>query len=123
MQNCCEIYLCEGGKSAMEKYEKKDPHRAVRIRTVIKRVREYGWDSSTKADLIKILSAEKQVGEIREMGKGGTRLIFFWEDIPNGRELYVTDIPKKGTLTKLRLRRYIAAAAVRRQAWLKTGEC
>jgi hypothetical protein len=116
----CEVYVTPAAEPALEKLKKRDPKRAVRIFNAFERVENYGWANSTKLKLIKELDGPKQVGEIRDLGKGGFRILFYWCDTHITRELHVTHVEPKANLTPSRLRTLIDAAYQRSKEY---GDC
>lgn len=107
----CEVYWLPPSDREMNKLRKTDPDRALILEELIFQVEENGWILSTKSELVKVLRAKTRVGEIRDVGSGGHRLFFFWEELPVCRKIYISAIPKKRDVTgKARLNGFLDAA-------------
>jgi hypothetical protein len=78
MSDTCRVERIQAADRDFARIAKKDPKWFVLIRDAIKAVVDSGWIMSTRSQLIKVLDQKRNVGEIRLMGKGGYRLIFFW---------------------------------------------
>lgn len=113
----CTIEFLPGARKAMRGIQRKDPDRVPFIDHAIRAVVHNGWILSVHGELIKVLDQRRHVGEIRDVGSGGYRLFFFWEDGDSARTLFLTAIEKKSKLRgKARLNAFIdAAAAMRRR--------
>jgi hypothetical protein len=123
MKDRCEVFLCESAERDLAKLSRRDPKRAVRIENVWQNVEKHGWRASLQLAIIKLLRGHRFVGEIRDMGKGATRLIFFWVETVSGYQLYVTRIVPKNALTDVWYNKYGTGASAAREKFLKTGEC
>lgn len=114
----CTIEFLPGARKAMRKIRKRDPHRVLFIDHAIRNVVHNGWILSVHGELIKVLDQERHVGEIRDVGRGGYRLFFFWEDGETARTLFLTAIEKKSKLEgKARLNEFIDATAGMRRRY------
>jgi hypothetical protein len=120
MNDCCEVYFLPAADKMYKKLAKANHKRWLMIDEAITQVEEHGWILSTRSELIKVLREDKQIGEIRDMGSGGHRLIFFWFETSRITELYVTALPlKKDVVGKARLNTYIEAADKLRKQFLQ----
>lgn len=120
----CTVHYCpRSGERSLKKLKKRKAEHAVRLESIIDDIENWGWELSKKAEIIKELG--KGIGEIREMGPGGHRPIFFWVDTDRGvRELWITDIPsKKDIIAKLRFNTIKKAAHDRRRDFLAGRGC
>jgi hypothetical protein len=96
------------------------PDRVHFIDHVIQTVAYNGWILSVHGGLIKVLEQSEHVGEIRDVGRGGNRLFFFWVDGESARSLFITAIEKKSKLKgRARVNEFIAAAAALRRRHLE----
>ena len=93
------------------------------IETLVERVEEQGWKLSTNAEAIKVLRSRTCVGEMREMGRGGHRLFFFWSDEGDVRTLRVCRVlAKKDVVGTRRLNAVCDAVEARRTRFLQEGD-
>jgi hypothetical protein len=115
MGDKCEVNWCKPTARELLKLAKKDRAGIARLQAHIGHVEDFGWDISTKSELIKVLKEDTRIGEIRDMGKGGYRAFFYWEETETSHEIHITAIPKKNTLTPKRVNEFIKAAENRRQ--------
>jgi hypothetical protein len=119
----CIILLLPGARKAMRWIRKHDADRMPFIDHAIRTVAHNGWILSVHGGLIKVLDQARQVGEIRDLGSGGYRLFFFWQDGQEARTLFITAIEKKSKLKgKARMNEFIASAAVLRRRYLENPE-
>lgn len=114
MGDKCEINWCKSAEKEMRKLLKKDKSAVVKLQANIGHVEELGWAKSTRVELIKVLKEETRIGEIRDMGKGGHRAFFYWEEDDTSHQIHITAIPKKNILTQARVNEFIDAAENRR---------
>ena len=120
MSDHCEVDFWGPAGKALEKVIRADPVSGLMIENAITQVQENGWILSTKSRLIRVLKNKSRIGEIREMGPVGHRLIFFWVETQSAKILYVTAIAKKKDVAnKARLNDFIAAAEARRKQFLE----
>lgn len=115
MGDKCEINWCKPAEKEMRKLAKKDRQAAVKLQANIGHIEDFGWEKSTIVELIKVLKKETRIGEIRDIGKGGHRAIFYWEEDDASHQLNITAIPKKNILTHTRMNEFIKAAEKRRE--------
>jgi hypothetical protein len=121
MIDSCEVYYLGPGDKAMEKLSASDPLRHLMIEELVHQIEENGWTLSVKSQLIKVLRPKERIGEIRDMGKGGHRLFFFWVETPSSRKLYITSLPKKKDVTgRQRLKTFLDAVESARDRFLKS---
>lgn len=119
----CIIQLLPGARKAMRRIAKRDPDRLHFIDHAIRAVTLNGWVLSVHSELIKVLDQRRHIGEIRDLGTGGYRLFFFWEDSQEARTLFLTAIEKKSKLKgRARVNEFIAAAAALRRRYLRNLE-
>jgi mRNA-degrading endonuclease RelE of RelBE toxin-antitoxin system len=119
MSDSCRVESIGAADRDLVKIAKKDSKWFSLISDAIKAVEDNGWILSTRSELIKVLDQRRHIGEIRLPGKGGYRLIFFWEDERAGRVLYITAMPqKKDVVETKRLNAFVDAAAERRRQFL-----
>ena len=113
----CEIRFLPSAEKALEKVRRADPDRLPLIDEVLANVMVNGWILSVHSADIKVLDQRRQIGEIRDVGRGGYRLFFFWQDGRSTRRLYITALEKKSKLKgKARVNAFIDAAdALRRR--------
>lgn len=123
MSDKCEVVFLDPAKRDMKKIAKQHPERIPLLEQAVTEVMENGWILSTRSKLIRVLRSDKQIGEIRDLGSGGYRLIFFWEDVPGARQIWVTAIPQKSEVQqRSRLNTFIQAAEKRRKKFLQEKE-
>ena len=116
----CEVEFLDPAKRDLRKIGSKHPDRIPFVEHAVSQVLENGWMMATGSRLIRPLRPKKQIGEIRDLGAGGYRLIFFWHDTATTRRLYVTAIPLKSEVQqRARLNTFIEAAIKRRDQFLK----
>jgi hypothetical protein len=119
MSDHCRVFYLPPADRQMRKLAKADPKRFAIVDGRIRQVEEDGWILSTRSELVKVLRNDLCIGEIRDLGSGGYRLFFFWIDVPDARELYVTHaLPKRDVVGKARLNEVIAAVARVRERFL-----
>lgn len=123
MNDSCEVRFLGPGQKALVKLAASDPDRYLMIEELVHQIEDNGWTLCVNSQLIKVLRARERIGEIRDMGKGGHRLFFFWVETSHGRTLYVTSLPKKkDVMGKQRLNTYLDAVAAVRDRFLKKAE-
>jgi hypothetical protein len=115
MGDKCEINWCKPAEKELRKLAKKERLAAVKLQANIGHVEELGWEGAKRVELIKVLKEKTRVGEIRDMGKGGHRAFFYWEEDEASHQIYITAIPKKNILTQARINDFIDAAEHRRE--------
>jgi hypothetical protein len=122
MMDTCEVEFSDAAERQMRRVGSRDPDRYPVIQSVVDQVEEQGWVLSTKSKLIRVLDQAEQIGEMRDVGRGGYRLFFFWHIEGSGRRrLIVTAVEKKsGLLGRARVRGFIRSAAKRRKEFLET---
>jgi mRNA-degrading endonuclease RelE of RelBE toxin-antitoxin system len=119
----CIIRFLPGVRKAMRRIAKRNSDRLHFIDHAIRTVAHNGWILSVHSGLIKVLDQPRHVGEVRDLGSGGYRLFFFWEDGQEARTLLFTAIEKKSKLKgRARVNEFIAAAAALRRRHLKNLE-
>ena len=107
----CAIRFLPGAEKSLRKIRRSDPDRLPLIDDVLANVLVNGWILSVHSGVIKVLDQRRQVGEIRDLGSGGYRLFFFWQDSSSARTLYITALEKKSRLKgKARVNDFIDAA-------------
>jgi mRNA-degrading endonuclease RelE of RelBE toxin-antitoxin system len=122
MSDHCAVFYLPPADRQMKKLAKQDPKRFAMVDGRIQQVEEDGWILSTRSELVKVLRNDLCIGEIRDLGSGGYRLFFFWQDLPEVKELYVTHVlPKRDVVAKARLNEVIAAVAKVRERFLAEG--
>jgi|tagenome__1003787_1003787.scaffolds.fasta_scaffold20989918_10 mRNA-degrading endonuclease RelE of RelBE toxin-antitoxin system len=122
MSDHCAVFYLPPADRQMKKLAKQDPKRFAIVDGRIQQVEEDGWILSTRSELVKVLRNDLCIGEIRDLGSGGYRLFFFWQDLPEVKELYVTHVlPKRDVDAKARLNEVIAAVAKVRERFLAEG--
>jgi hypothetical protein len=90
---------------------------------LLAQVEENGWTLSIHAALIKVLRSETCVGEIRDVGSGGYRLLLFWHDVGDIRELWICRVlPKRDVEGKRRLSDLCDAVEELRRRFLEENE-
>jgi hypothetical protein len=121
--DACRLVLLPGARKALRKIRKHDPDRLPFIDHALKTVVHHGWILSVHSELIKVLDPREQIGEIRDLGSGGYRLFFFWDDGESARTLFITGMEKKSKLGgKARLNEFISAAIRLRRRYLEERE-
>lgn len=112
----CAIEFLPGARKAMRRIRRRDPGRIPFIDHALRAVVHNGWILSVHGELIKVLDQRRHVGEIRDLGRGGYRLFFFWEEGETARTLFLTAIEKKSKLEgNARLNEFIEATAAMRR--------
>lgn len=123
MSDHCHVFYLPPASREMPKLAKRDPRRFAIIDGRIQQVEEDGWILSTRSELVKVLRSESCVGEIRDLGRGGYRIFFFWFDTPSARELYITHVlPKAEVEGRARLSGIVAAVERVRERFLDEGD-
>jgi hypothetical protein len=98
MDDSCVVVLLAAAERDLGRLARRNPDRFASIQAVIETVVERGWRVSLQNEVIKILDADGQIGEIRDVGRPGHRLFFFWMDA-DIRILYVARVEKKADVT------------------------
>lgn len=120
INDTCRIYLLPGAQKSLRKIRNNDADRVSFIEHALKTAVDNGWILSVHSELIKVLDQRQQIGEIRDLGSGGYRLFFFWNDDDSARTLFITAIEKKSRLKgKARLNSLVEAAATMRRRYLE----
>lgn len=120
MKDTCYLELLDVARRDLAKIAKRDPEWLLAIESAIEAVAEQGWVAATAAQQVKVLDQKRHIGEIRVLGKGGYRLLFFWFDDAGGRVLRITAVLKKKEVEDTRrLNSYVDAAAERRRRFLE----
>lgn len=124
MSDDCTVYFTRAAAREMGRVADADPRRAVILRQVIGRIEENGWILSQHAELVRVLRAATCVGEIRDVGRGGYRLFFFWHVEDAARQLWICRVlPKREVEARARLAAVCdAVEAVRRRFYEEEGE-
>jgi mRNA-degrading endonuclease RelE of RelBE toxin-antitoxin system len=123
MSEHCEVHFTKAAKKELATLAKKDPQRALIIEATVAQVEENGWKLSTKAEVVKVLHNNKCIGEIRDVGSGGYRLLFFWHISVAARELWVCRVlPKRAVEGTRRLNELCDSVARLRERFLKENE-
>lgn len=119
MSDTCEVRFSPAAEREFRRLAKQDPERAVTLAGLIEQVEENGWKLSTRSEAIKVLRNKTCIGEIRDVGSGGYRLFFFWDDTPITRDLWVCRIiPKRDVQGRRRLNDVCDAVEEQRKRFL-----
>ena len=119
MSDHCTVFYLPPADRQMKKLAKQDPKRFAIVDGRIQQVEEDGWILSTRSELVKVLRNDLCIGEIRDLGSGGYRLFFFWNDTRDVKELFVTHaLRKRDVVGRARLNEVIAAVAKVRERFL-----
>jgi plasmid stabilization system protein ParE len=119
----CVVRFTRAATKDLAQLGRRDARHLLAIETLVERVEEQGWKLSTNAEAIKVLRSRTCVGEMREMGRGGHRLFFFWSDEGDVRTLQVCRVlAKKDVVGTRRLNAVCDAVEARRTRFLQEGD-
>ncbi len=123
MSDHCEVRFTKAAIKEMRLIARKDSKRAAIIRELLGQIEENGWKLSTTSEIIKILRNHTCIAEVRDIGSGGYRLVFFWHDTDDARELWICRVlPKRDVEGKRRLNDICDAVEVLRRRFLEEND-
>jgi hypothetical protein len=120
MSEHCTVHLTRQAERDLARLAKRDPKRFLILEAAIGMVEENGWVLSVTSALVKVLREPTRVGEIRDIGKGGYRMFFFWHDRDSARQIWICRVtPKQSVVGRARLNDICNAVEKLRERFLE----
>lgn len=123
MTDHCEVRFTSAAARELADVARKDPRRAVILQALVAQVEENGWTLSVHAALIKVLRDASCIGELRDVGSGGYRLLMFWHDTEEAREIWICRVlPKSAVEGRRRMSDLCDSIAALRKRFIEESE-